>query len=110
MQGAPVPSGRHLLKQQAPPRGSIFNGAGSSSGVNPPVAQLVGHTPGGGAPMAQLVGLPQPMGRPGSARPGSASIFRSQTPRGEVKKVPINVNVAFPNDEAFAEKQPQVSV
>ena len=87
-----MPSGRHLLKQQAPPRGSVFQSASVSSG----------------APMAQLVGqMPQPRGRPGSARPGSASIFRSQTPRGESAKVPVNVSVAFPNDDSFAEKQPQ---
>jgi hypothetical protein len=60
------------------------------------------------APFAELVGqLPQPVVRPGSARPGSASIFRAQTPRGQQKKVPLNVGVAFPSDEAFADRQSQ---
>lgn len=89
-----LPPGRHLLKHQLPtPQNSV----------------LLGARPGcSAAPFAGLVGqLPQPVVRPGSARPGSASIFRGQTPRGQQKKVPLNVDVAFPSDGVFADKQPQ---
>jgi len=67
----------------------------------------------GAAPMNALVGqISQPVvspsvSRPGSARPGSASIFRSQIPRSEHKKIPVHVGVAFPSDDAFADKHPQ---
>lgn len=71
-------------------------------------ANVTGTSMAGGLPTVRAAQrLPHALRKPASARPASASIFRSQTPSGDQRKVPVNVSVAFPSDDAFGEKVPQ---